>query len=280
MIKYVVNSNVQFFELPAYDGLVFQCSYLSHSFGIACTVTVQSSDFVFPAFQFFVNHSIGKATLYGLYFRFCELWGFDWRGMYEDISIHLWFPVSDRLIRADFKVDILGVSVGEFMRKLSKKEPVHSRNQIAYSKKWELETMYLGAKWSKYAYGRVYDKTKDNEKKWKQVFYSDYPTPTTRVEIQCGCNFVGDLCVNDRLTKILSYVWYQFTYWHWSYYVGKRYNPNFILDKNRFKKQIVKSLVKASNNWLDLSQEFALATEQQPFYIFSVTSKWQHNSLK
>ena len=273
---YTTNSQDQYFDLPEYGGLRFRTTANSYKHWLALNISFTDQEgLTLEAMQVYINQDTQKLTVYGLFFRFCELAKTDWRQFMQDICMYIGYqPNIERLIRGDYKIDILGVSPDEFMAKLkNNNRGIEKRISTIYQKKGQLETIYLWNKSSKYAFPRVYDKNKDTIKKWKQVFYEDYLSqPTTRLEIQTGSNFTGDLSTKDRIEKVQSYIGEKNTNFTGNYYVWKRYNPNFILNTDYYLKRMETSILKAVHNGINLQVTFDSVNKKQHYQHFFTSS--------
>ena len=276
--SYSTNSQDNYFTLPEYPSLDFKLDVQHTKYWL--WINVSFSGFDVPtvnAMQFFVNDDTQKLTLYGLFFRFCELAEMDRKKFMKDIAEYVGYPPTDNPIRWDHKIDIIGVNVKDFLKKLMhNNEWILSRESVRFTKKWQLETIYLWNKQSKYAFPRLYDKNKDTLKKWKEVFYKDYiGHEVTRLEIQTGSNFIWELNTNERLEKISSYIGNKTTF-KGNYFVGKRYNPNFILNTDFFSQRLENALLKATKNWINLQKTFDSVNKKQSYFLFTYSSlKWK-----
>lgn len=273
---YSTNSQDKYFNLPQYDWLDFKLDVQHTKYWLWINVSFNVDGTTVNAMQFFVNEDTQKLTLYGLFFRFCELAKMDRKQFMKDISEYVGYPPTNRLIRWDHKIDIIGVNIKDFLKKLThNNRDLSSRESVRFTKKWQLETIYLWNKQSKYAFPRLYDKNKDTIKKGKQVFYEDYlGHEVTRLEIQTGSNFIWDLTDDERLEKISSYIGKKTTF-KGNYYVWKRYNPNFILNTDIFQTRLENSLLKATKNWINLQKTFDSVNKKQPYFTFTfLSNKW------
>lgn len=278
--KFTINTSDRYFTLENYPWLEFKTTANSYKHWLSLNVSFTGSDIpTIEAIQIYANAKIQKLTIYGLFYRYCELAKMDRQQFYKDICKKLWYPVpkNEILHRWDLKIDIIGVSVNEFMKKLkNNNRDIEKRIWLIYQKKWELETVYLWDKSSKYAFPRIYDKNKDTIKKWKQVFYEEYlKQPVTRIEIQCGSNFIWELNTEQRVNKVQSYIWDKKSTFKGNYYVWKRYDPNFILNTDYFDKRVLNTLLKASNSNHTLQPTFETVNKNQNKYLFTCTPiKW------
>lgn len=265
---YTKNTNNYYFELLNYPGLLFQATIQFDKYGLALNISIDSEEFPnFPACQFYYNKAttivkwMTKATFYGLFFRFCELSKIDWRKLSQDITDHLevWKNLQKcRVMRLDLKADIFHVTPWQFadrLRRYNKRKNTilkkKSRTPPYYDKNWELETLYIGSRKSRFAYTRVYNKTRDTDKKEKTAFYFDYPNPVTRVEWQFGSQFIWEANVNELMMKIRTYLWYPA--WHkGNYFVADRYDPTVIIKVEEYKQKRLKSWKKLIENGVPL----------------------------
>jgi len=272
--QYTLNTNVAYFKLSNYEHLSFQSIYTADGKGYAQTIIIYNDQFALPGLQIYVNNKVQKLTAYGLFFRLCQLVQMDPFLLIDDICDHFAISRQDALYRGDYKIDILGQKPSTVLGMLYERNRSFSaRNQTIISKKWELETIYIGAKGSNYAYARMYNKSIDTDKKVKGEFYADYPNPTTRIEVQTGPRFCGTLTLAQWLEKVRSYMGDDHADFDGPYFIGKRYNPDWILNNENFRKRVENSLIKGAKNGLDLSKEFARASQAQPFYDFICTKK-------
>ena len=278
--RYSINSRDTYFTLKNYPWLEFKTTANTYKHWLSLNVSFTGSDIpTVEALQIYANAKVQKLTIYGLFFRFCELWEFDRQQFYQDICKHIWYfvPKSQNQLRADYKIDIIGVSVNDFMEKLkNNNRDIKKRISTIYQKKWDLETVYLWDKSSKYAFPRVYDKNKDTIKKWKEVFYEEYlKQPTTRLEIQCGSNFIWEMNTTQRLNKVQAYIWEKNSKFTWNYYVWKRYNPNTIISTDFFDKRYLNSTIKAAKSNHNLQPTLDIANKMQNKFIYTCTpTKW------
>lgn len=271
---YSTNSQDSYFTLQNYPGLDFNISVNHYSHWLAINVSLSGFDVpTVSCLQFYVNKTTQKLTVYGLFFRFCELAKMDWQQFMRDICQKIGYQPKDRLIRGDYKIDIFWLTPDEFLFKLSRNNrETYKRITAKYQKKGKLETVYLWNKTSKYAFPRVYDKNKDTIKKHKEAFYEDYlQQNTTRLEIQTWSNFIWNMNTEQRLEKIQHYIGDKTKTFQGNYFVGKRYNPNFILNTNMFSKRLENWLLKAIENWYNLQTTFDSVNKKQRYKKLLVT---------
>ena len=271
------NSQDAYFHLPNYPGLDFKTTATHYKHWLALNISFSSFDTpTVECMQFFVNKETQKLTLYGLFFRFCELAKMDRQQFMVDISDKVGYQPKDRLIRGDYKVDILWITPDELLYKLKRNHrDTEKRISASYHKKWNLETIYLWNKTSKYAFPRLLARKALHA--WrKQVFYQEYLNQaTTRIEIQTGSNFIWDMNTQQRLDKVQSYIWDKTKTFNGNYYVGKRYNKHFILNTDTFQTRLENALLKATHNWINLQKTFDSVNQKQKYYSFTFTSqKW------
>ena len=104
--------------------------------------------------------------------------------------------------------------------------------------------------------------------------------PTTRLEIQTGSNFTGDLTTKDRIDKVKAYIGEKNTKFKGNYYIGKRYNPNFILNTDFFLKRLENALLKASYNGVNIQKTFDSVNKQQHYqHFFTYSLKNGKNAM-
>lgn len=264
------NSNNYYFDIPRYNDLTFQATVQFDKYWLALNISIDSDEFPnFPACQIYYNKAttivkgMTKATFYGLFFRFCELSNIDRRILAQDIADKLWLGnnlLKLRVMRLDYKTDIIGITPAQFYDRLynynrRKSTILKKKNRTPnyYDKNGELETAYIWSKKSRFAFARIYNKTRDTEKKEKTAFYFDYPDPVTRVELQFWSQFIGDCNLSQLMTKVFSYLGYPA--WHkWNYFVADRYDPSVIIKVEEYKQRRLKQGKKLIENGVPLGE--------------------------
>lgn len=257
------NSDEFNFKLDQFEWLKFKVNILYRSYFTRLEVTVSCDEFSpISIFSIFVNKTNSKAVFTGKYFRYCQLKSIPYRELgnllinrFDDFSPNrdLW---KLRIIRWDYKVDVFGVKPNQVITRLKdynkRTHPVLSKKQSTFIDNWEIETHYIGSRQSKYIFCRVYNKFIDTAKKWNEELYFDYPNPTTRLEWQAGSQFNGDLTLDEWLIKLSSYI--GVTNFHeWPYYIARRYDPDVIVNIERYYENTDKRLQKLIYNKVDIT---------------------------
>lgn len=118
--SYTTNSNNFYFSLSNFQGLQLQATIQHTKYASQLNISIDTDEFPsFPAMQIYYNRQSKelkgqtKITLYGLFFRYCQLAKIDRRKLSQDIANELLINKSLldlRIMRLDYKCDILDIA--------------------------------------------------------------------------------------------------------------------------------------------------------------------------
>lgn len=284
---YPINSHQQLFTLEQFPWLTFTISFTHRNYpvrSLSLDISIHHDELTLSAMQIYLDHRVSRLTLYGLYFRFCELANIDHflifpillQYVYDQCGVVNNNQLFHNIYRLDYKYDIFGITPKQFYHELEKfnRGSLSQRNSYTYAKKWEIETIYIWQLKGLYHKTRIYNKDADTQKKWKQVYYFDYPDTVTRLEFEYKPHFIGDLTTQEIITKHKHHIWsFEKTSHVRSspYFVGQRYDENIIINKEIFLKRLHNSTMKALKNSIDLTGIFNEINREQSIYTLTCT---------
>jgi len=286
-VKYSANTNVEYFSVTEYKNLEFY-SHSDHQsrFGYSINIHMQTDEFSIPAFQIYFNNDHIKFTIYWLTFRLQEKLWFDMNILMYSILSKYWIDEVSHLLRIDYKYDIFNIKPCEFYKRLKKNNITWSKKdwtyenrfknrniqkyELEYRNKWtEIETLYIWSRDARFLFSRIYRKDIDSKKKWKDAFYQDYPNPTTRLEFQMGYKFIWTLSLSQAIEKLEKYIWFPSNF-EWNYYLQKRYDPNAIINTEKYINRWINSTIKIAENWIDMRPAIKRVNKEQKKFYYRV----------
>lgn len=165
--------------------------------------------------------SLWKIDLYWSFFRFVEIWYFDFGNFYKKF-----FWVDLDISRVDYKFDFIGLGVEDLVSIIKLK--IRKNSRVYEIKKDKLLTYAVWSKTAKRVFLRVYDKIEDILYKNKSVFYDDYLEHKNEWVVRLEFEFLNHFCywysyyrLSDLIDKVYSYIWFKNSWKKYVYFERK-----------------------------------------------------------
>lgn len=243
--------------------------------GAISNITLVSDEFHFPAYQIVWNDDDIKVTVYGLLFRFLEIYLYDrndWHRIFNKIVPYI-DVLSMNCSRCDIRFDYYDTKVKQLYDILADYNSFEWRTFKMY---WpptdKMETFTLWDRSSCYLYMRCYDKILELKKKYKQERYRDYPNQVARLEFEMRGKFLGKEKFDFRkiYNKLMMYTCIDPTERPEPFYIQAKYDKDKIYDTSIYAMQWENRTKKLLKNRVDLRKACKHINQDQRNWVIKV----------
>lgn len=242
--------------------------------GAVSNITLVSDEFHFPAYNIARNDENIKVTVYGMLFRFLEIYWYDrgdWYKIFQKIIPYI--DLKQMYVnRCDIRFDYYHLTVNELYKIIEESNSFEGRTFRMYWPPNKIETFTLWDRQSCYLFMRCYDKKLELQKKYKDIWYKDYPSEVARLEFEMRGKFLWKDVFDfwKIYNKLMMYTKIDNSIRPEPFYIQTKYDKDQIYDIDVYALQRENRTKKLLKNGVDLRKACRRINQEQKNWVVKV----------